>query len=77
MDRENTALAKCQAGFMDIVVRPLYKSWNDFAADDASREALDTLRDNRAKVAAERPAQRLELAQRASLRAYTSRSRLA
>lgn len=30
MDRNNTSVPKCQLGFIDYVVRPLYEPWSSF-----------------------------------------------
>ncbi|TPX57232.1 hypothetical protein SpCBS45565_g08252 [Spizellomyces sp. 'palustris'] len=34
MDRSNTNVPKCQIGFIDILVAPLYDAWNTFHAND-------------------------------------------
>lgn len=41
MDRENTPIAKCQGGFIKIIVTPLYEAWSAFAQSATSKEAVE------------------------------------
>ncbi|RKO86742.1 hypothetical protein BDK51DRAFT_16277, partial [Blyttiomyces helicus] len=46
MDRTNTIVSKCQVGFIDYIVTPLYEMWDQYI-DDPKYEAFENLKRNR------------------------------
>jgi hypothetical protein len=46
MDRENTAVSKCQAGFIKIIVTPLFQAWHAFCKSESAQRALDGCQHN-------------------------------
>ncbi|KAJ3045646.1 High affinity cAMP-specific and IBMX-insensitive 3',5'-cyclic phosphodiesterase 8A [Rhizophlyctis rosea] len=47
MDRTNTVIPKCQVGFIDYIVTPLYEVWDSYINEDGSYEAFANLARNR------------------------------
>ena len=47
MDRTNTVIPKCQVGFIDYIVTPLYEVWDQYMNEDGSYEAFSNLAKNR------------------------------
>ncbi|KAJ3055057.1 High affinity cAMP-specific 3',5'-cyclic phosphodiesterase 7A [Rhizophlyctis rosea] len=47
MDRTNTVIPKCQVGFIDYIVTPLYEVWDQYLNEDGSYEAFSNLAKNR------------------------------
>jgi hypothetical protein len=47
MDRTTTDIPKCQVGFIDYVVTPLYKAWDTYLNEDDTFEAMKNLAKNR------------------------------
>nr|KAJ3423197.1 High affinity cAMP-specific 3',5'-cyclic phosphodiesterase 7A [Polyrhizophydium stewartii] len=47
MDRQTTVISKCQVGFIDYIVLPLYEVWDQYMNDDSKFPALENLRANR------------------------------
>lgn len=47
MDRETTVSGKCQIGFIDFIVLPLYEAWEKFINVDGNWPAIDNLHTNR------------------------------
>ncbi|KAJ3212962.1 High affinity cAMP-specific 3',5'-cyclic phosphodiesterase 7A [Dinochytrium kinnereticum] len=48
MDRNNTVVSKCQVGFIDYIVSPLYEVWDSFVTEEQqSFSALQNLSKNR------------------------------
>ncbi|KAJ3158990.1 hypothetical protein HDU86_002159 [Geranomyces michiganensis] len=48
MDRYDTHIPKCQIGFIDILVTPLFDSWSQCIQTDFSRQCMDMIAKNRA-----------------------------
>ncbi|TPX33494.1 hypothetical protein SmJEL517_g03641 [Synchytrium microbalum] len=64
MDRANQNIPKCQLGFIDFIVQPLYDVWNTYMNEDGDFLALDYLKRNREYWDAEK--QRAEAEARAN-----------
>ncbi len=47
MDRATTLIPKCQVGFLDYIVTPLFEAWNGFMNEDGSFEGMANLVKNR------------------------------
>ncbi|KAJ3195451.1 High affinity cAMP-specific 3',5'-cyclic phosphodiesterase 7A [Irineochytrium annulatum] len=47
MDRHNTVIPKCQVGFIDYIVNPLYEVWDAFVNEEHNFPALQNLSKNR------------------------------
>eukprot|EP00842_Homolaphlyctis_polyrhiza_P007008 jgi/Hompol1/897/HPOL_005453-RA len=47
MNRESTDIPKCQIGFIDFIVFPLYESWSNFMKDDV-KVHMDNIQANKA-----------------------------
>ncbi|KAI8925600.1 hypothetical protein BC831DRAFT_400947 [Entophlyctis helioformis] len=47
MDRQTTVVSKCQIGFIDYIVLPLYEVWDQYMNEDGNFPALNNLRANR------------------------------
>ena len=47
MDRQTTVISKCQVGFIDYIVIPLYEVWDQFMNDKGLFPAMDNLKTNR------------------------------
>lgn len=47
MDRTNTNIPKCQIGFIDYVVTPLYEVWDQYVNEDDKFDGLECLKTNR------------------------------
>ncbi|KNC99177.1 serine/threonine protein kinase [Spizellomyces punctatus DAOM BR117] len=47
MDRYDTNIPKCQIGFIDILVVPLFDSWSQCIQTDFSRRCMDNISQNR------------------------------
>ncbi|KAI8812326.1 hypothetical protein BJ742DRAFT_793757 [Cladochytrium replicatum] len=47
MDRTNTVIPKCQIGFIDYIVTPLYEVWDTYMNEDRKFNALENLSSNR------------------------------
>ncbi|KAJ3124679.1 High affinity cAMP-specific and IBMX-insensitive 3',5'-cyclic phosphodiesterase 8A [Nowakowskiella sp. JEL0407] len=47
MDRNNTVIPKCQVGFIDYIVTPLYEVWDQYMNEDKKFLALENLHKNR------------------------------
>eukprot|EP00842_Homolaphlyctis_polyrhiza_P000731 jgi/Hompol1/1659/HPOL_004940-RA len=47
MDRQTTVISKCQVGFIDYIVLPLYEAWDQYMNDDGKFPALNNLKANR------------------------------
>ncbi|KAJ3213639.1 cAMP-specific 3',5'-cyclic phosphodiesterase 4D [Dinochytrium kinnereticum] len=48
MDRNDTNIPKCQVGFIDILVMPLFLSWAECIPTDYSKKCIENLHINRA-----------------------------
>ncbi|KAJ3142635.1 cAMP-specific 3',5'-cyclic phosphodiesterase 4D, partial [Irineochytrium annulatum] len=48
MDRAETNIPKCQMGFIDLMVEPLFEVWSQCVALDVSQECLKNISNNRA-----------------------------
>ncbi|KAI8588472.1 hypothetical protein BDZ88DRAFT_195845 [Geranomyces variabilis] len=48
MDRYDTHIPKCQIGFIDILVTPLFDSWSQCIQTDFSRQCMEMIAKNRA-----------------------------
>ncbi|KAI9206711.1 uncharacterized protein BJ171DRAFT_597362 [Polychytrium aggregatum] len=46
-DRHNTVIPKCQVGFIDYIVSPLYEAWNTYINQDGDFPAWDNVQKNR------------------------------
>ena len=47
MDRETTVVSKCQVGFIDYIVLPLFEAWDMYMNEDGRFPALENLKNNR------------------------------
>lgn len=47
MDRYNISVSKCQLGFIDFIVFPLYEHWTKYMDDDEKFPAMHNLLANR------------------------------
>ncbi|KAJ3088123.1 High affinity cAMP-specific 3',5'-cyclic phosphodiesterase 7A, partial [Quaeritorhiza haematococci] len=47
MDRNNTVISKCQVGFIDYIVSPLYEVWDTYMNEDQKFSGLTNLSKNR------------------------------
>ncbi|KAJ3348472.1 hypothetical protein HDU83_001294 [Entophlyctis luteolus] len=47
MDRKETSIPKCQIGFIDILVTPLFESWSQCIETDFTRICMQNIRMNR------------------------------
>jgi hypothetical protein len=47
MDRDSCRVEKCQVGFIDYIVTPLYEVWDAYVNDDNVFPALQNLSENR------------------------------
>ena len=47
MDRQSTNIPKCQVGFIDYIVSPLYKSWDTYLNEDDIFDAIKNLAQNK------------------------------
>jgi hypothetical protein len=47
MDRETTDIPKCQIGFIEYIVTPLYRAWDIYLNEDDIFEAMDNLSKNK------------------------------
>ena len=45
-DRQKPNVAKCQTGFIDFLVRPMYLKFINFAQNEAARHTLDVMEEN-------------------------------
>lgn len=45
-DREKPNTPKCQTGFIDYLVRPMYTKWNNFTQSPATKVTMDLLEEN-------------------------------
>ncbi|KAK6097090.1 hypothetical protein MT418_002724 [Batrachochytrium dendrobatidis] len=47
MDRQTTVISKCQVGFIDYIVLPLYEVWDQYMNEDGKFPAVSNLQSNR------------------------------
>ncbi|KAI8903826.1 hypothetical protein EDD86DRAFT_230704 [Gorgonomyces haynaldii] len=47
MDRDTTIISKCQVGFIEYIVIPLYEAWDLYMNDEGNFPAMENLRSNR------------------------------
>jgi hypothetical protein len=47
MDRKTTVISKCQLGFIDFIVLPLYEVWDKYLVHGGSFPALKYLKQNK------------------------------
>jgi hypothetical protein len=47
MDRHTTDIPKCQIGFIDYVVTPLYKAWDTYLNEEDVFDAMENLNKNK------------------------------
>ncbi|EPZ31742.1 HD-domain/PDEase-like protein [Rozella allomycis CSF55] len=47
MDRQSTNMAKCQLGFIDYIVLPLYEAWDLYMVENGDHRYLDNIHSNR------------------------------
>jgi hypothetical protein len=47
MDRKTTIVSKCQIGFIDYIVTPLYEVWDGYMNKNGKLPALENLSNNR------------------------------
>ncbi|KAI9138921.1 hypothetical protein BKA69DRAFT_1088657 [Paraphysoderma sedebokerense] len=47
MDRTNTVVSKCQIGFIDYIVLPLFEAWDMYMNEDGSFQAMSNIAKNR------------------------------
>ncbi|KAH6570308.1 hypothetical protein BASA60_007797 [Batrachochytrium salamandrivorans] len=47
MDRQTTVISKCQVGFIDYIVLPLYEVWDQYMNEERGFPAIDNLHANR------------------------------
>jgi hypothetical protein len=47
MDRDSTDIPKCQVGFIDYIVTPLYKAWDTYLNEDGNFDAIENLAKNK------------------------------
>lgn len=47
MDRDTTDIPKCQVGFIDYIVTPLYKAWDTYMNEDDTFDAVQNLAKNK------------------------------
>lgn len=47
MDRETTVISKCQIGFIDYIVYPLYEVWDSYMNESGIFPALANLKANK------------------------------
>jgi hypothetical protein len=47
MDRHSTVVSKCQLGFIDFIVFPLYELWDKYVNEENKLPALKYLNQNR------------------------------
>lgn len=47
MDRNNSAVHKCQMGFIDYIVSPLYEVWDTYMNEDDIFPAIKNMAKNR------------------------------
>ena len=43
MDRNTTDIPKCQVGFIEYIVTPLYKSWDSFLNEQSTFDGMTNL----------------------------------
>jgi 3'5'-cyclic nucleotide phosphodiesterase len=47
MDRQTTVVGKCQVGFIDYIVMPLFEIWDTYMNEEGEFPALENLKNNR------------------------------